>query len=274
MGSGRNERGWRLVLGWVVCAACGGVHLWLGWHDKVLQRDNVAIKSYALSLVEGLPTGSVVLTKGDLTIYPTRYVQACLGVREDVIVMDQEVMGYDWYIPRVRRLHTHIIFPAGVRLRPVGAPGRCSQYGENRECVRYEGVFNLMQFFSKNLAATARGQVFLVDPKSGDHSFEADFRLEPHGMLQRVVPRAAPLPATASEWVTHLQKVLARHVTKVLNASRDFQDPESWEVLVHAEAAEGNHRYIYIYAYVSIYANVCIERYIYMYIYICIYICM
>ena len=25
-------------------------------------------------------------------------MQACLGVREDVVVMDQEVMGYDWYV--------------------------------------------------------------------------------------------------------------------------------------------------------------------------------
>jgi len=142
-----------------------------------------------------------------------------------VIVMDQEVMGYNWYIPCVRRLHTHIIFPAGVRLRPVGAPGRCSQYGENRDCVRNAGVFNLKQFFSKNFTTTARGQVFLVDPKSGDHSFEADFRLKPHGMLQRVVPRAAPLPPTASECVMHLEKVLARHVTKVLPVPFKIRSP-------------------------------------------------
>jgi hypothetical protein len=50
-------------------------------------------------------------------------MQACLGIRPDVIVMDQEVMGYDWYIPRVRRRHTSIVFPPGVRLRPVGPPG-------------------------------------------------------------------------------------------------------------------------------------------------------
>jgi len=170
----------RTAAGWLVCTISAGMQVGLGWAEMDLQRTNVAIKAYGLALVEGLPETSVVLTKGDLTIYPTRYVQACLGVRPDVVVMDQEVMGYDWYIPRVRRAHTEVVFPPGVRLRPVGPRGRCAEVavpggsGSDKldPCARYEGVFNLMQFFTSNFAKTARGHIFIVDPKTGDHSFQ------------------------------------------------------------------------------------------------------
>ena len=46
-----------------------------------------------------------------LSFQPNRYVQACLGMRGDVTVMDQEIMGYEWYIPRVRKLLTQVSFP-------------------------------------------------------------------------------------------------------------------------------------------------------------------
>jgi len=232
---------------------CGSVQVWLGWEERALQRQNEAIKLYGLALVEGLPRESVVLTKGDLTIYPTRYVQACLGVREDVVVMDQEVMGYDWYIPRVRRHHSGIRFPPGVRLRPVGKPGRCVRSAPagmsgphatqgGGSCAEYDGVFNLQQLFASNHGKVSGGQFFIVDPKSGDHSFEASFRLEPHGMLQRVVARTAPAPPNARRFGEQLRRPLAEHATRLLEASRPFKDQESWEVLVHAEAAEGYHR--------------------------------
>jgi len=32
-------------------------------------------------------------------------------MRGDVTVMDQEIMGYEWYIPRVRKLLTQVSFP-------------------------------------------------------------------------------------------------------------------------------------------------------------------
>ncbi|KAJ1477383.1 hypothetical protein T484DRAFT_1821534 [Baffinella frigidus] len=98
------------------------------------QRNNVAVRTYATSLIARLPQGSLLLTKGDLTVYPSRYVQACLGLRldvtaclglrPDVTVMDQEVMGYDWYIPRARERFSNVTFPPGERLRPRGKPGR------------------------------------------------------------------------------------------------------------------------------------------------------
>jgi hypothetical protein len=39
------------------------------------QRGNTAVRTYATALIARLPRESVLLTKGDLTVYPSRYVQ-------------------------------------------------------------------------------------------------------------------------------------------------------------------------------------------------------
>ena len=248
---------------WLACGVIAVVQVWAGWEAQSLNRGNTAIRAYARSLLVSLPRDALLLTKGDLSIYPTRYLQACLGVRPDVIVMDQEVMGYDWYIPRVRRRHVRIVFPPGERLRPVGKPGRCLRFapttgvavdtasassgvrkrkGSDDMCEAFEGVFNLQQLFAANRAAAASGRLFILDPKSGDDSFAVDFRLEPHALAQAVVPSSTPLPADADAWAGRLQGLLDSFARPVLGESERFRDGESWEALVFAEAAEGFHR--------------------------------
>ena len=248
---------------WLASGVIAVVQVWAGWEAQSLNRGNTAIRAYARSLLVSLPRDALLLTKGDLSIYPTRYLQACLGVRPDVIVMDQEVMGYDWYIPRVRRRHARIVFPPGERLRPVGKPGRCLRFapttgvavdtasassgvrkrkGSDDMCEAFEGVFNLQQLFAANRAAAASGRLFILDPKSGDDSFAVDFRLEPHALAQAVVPSSTPLPADADAWAGRLQGLLDSFARPVLGESERFRDGESWEALVFAEAAEGFHR--------------------------------
>jgi hypothetical protein len=75
-GGGAGRRGGDKRLGLLLCVVCAWLQIWLSVEERMLQRRNTAIKAYALALIEGLPQGSLLLTKGDLTIYPTRYVQA------------------------------------------------------------------------------------------------------------------------------------------------------------------------------------------------------
>ena len=61
------------------------------------------------------------------------------AVREDVVVMDQEVMGYDWYIPRVRRHHSPERFRAHAASAGSLRVGRAACVGARRTARRRHG---------------------------------------------------------------------------------------------------------------------------------------
>jgi len=56
----------------------------------------------------------VLLVYGDLISNAARYVQACEGVRPDVVILDQEMMTKPWYIERARREFPDVSFPGAI----------------------------------------------------------------------------------------------------------------------------------------------------------------
>lgn len=131
---------------------------------------------------------------------------------------------------------------------------------EGQACSAYEGVFNLAEFFESNIDRTP---LFIVDPKTGDTSYQENFELEPHGLLQRVRRKGDTLLKSQSEsvggdalsaapvesgvglerWSEQLVSIL-RRIDYVGKDSERFADAESWEGLVRAEYHEGYHRCI------------------------------
>mmetsp|Transcript_33025 Transcript_33025/g.104424 ORF Transcript_33025/g.104424 Transcript_33025/m.104424 type:complete len:771 (-) Transcript_33025:1513-3825(-) len=233
----------QLPLSVAVVVIVTSLQLMSGWKNRD-QSDNFAIKTFAMSLLHDLPNRSVLLTKGDLTVYPIRYLQVCLFLRPDLVVMDQEVMGYDWFIRRARKRFAHVSFPPGARLRPVGPQGFCEEEAKERKgkCIRFGGVFNLREFFDENMKRRRkkRREVFIVDPKDNDNSFHGRYELLPHGYVQRVFPRDEKLSSSAEEWAEEMMKKLL--AVDVITASDRFDDLETWEALVREEASEGFHR--------------------------------
>lgn len=72
---------------------------------------------YASALLDPLPANAVLLVRGDLLSNAVRCAQAA-GARPDVVVLDQELLTYPWY---VARRGGAVVFPA-ARWNP-GMPG-------------------------------------------------------------------------------------------------------------------------------------------------------
>lgn len=61
-----------------------------------------------------------MLTLGDLPGNAARYVQICDGFREDVRIIDLEMLTFDWYVPMLGHHARGVKFP-GERPNPQGS---------------------------------------------------------------------------------------------------------------------------------------------------------
>ncbi len=52
------------------------------------------VRDYGAEILRAAPPGAVLFTKGDLITNTTRYLQLAEGMRPDVRVIDQELLGY------------------------------------------------------------------------------------------------------------------------------------------------------------------------------------
>ena len=94
-----------IPVGALGCALVGILACWqigtnFAEHDE---STNYYIRDYGYTILNPLPAGSVLLTKGDLVINSVRFVQSFDHFRQDdVLVLDQEMMTYAWYISNIR----------------------------------------------------------------------------------------------------------------------------------------------------------------------------
>lgn len=86
------------------------------------RHTSTLVRSYGVEILRAAPPGSLLLTKGDLITSPMRYLQAVEGLRPDVRIVDQELLGLPWYGALVRETHPEIVLP-GPRFMPGSADG-------------------------------------------------------------------------------------------------------------------------------------------------------
>ena len=91
-----------------------GLMAWqIGAHYTALDRSRSAyIDLYGRAFLVGMPANSTLLVQGDINVHAIRYLQACEGLRPDILFLDQVLMGFRWF-PRQTRRH---LLQAGVVL--------------------------------------------------------------------------------------------------------------------------------------------------------------
>ena len=91
-----------------------GLMAWqIGAHYTALDRSRSAyIDLYGRAFLVGMPANSTLLVQGDINVHAIRYLQACEGLRPDILFLDQVLMGFRWF-PRQTRRH---LLRAGVVL--------------------------------------------------------------------------------------------------------------------------------------------------------------
>ena len=73
--------------------------------------ENKIVETYGKAILDGLPPNSIVLLSGDVESYSTRYLRYCEGYRDDVDVIDSEMLGYPWFKETHQHGLKHFIFP-------------------------------------------------------------------------------------------------------------------------------------------------------------------
>jgi hypothetical protein len=166
--------------------------------------DDLSVRRYGLALLDQ-PAGALVLTQGDLIGNTMRELQACEGVHAELLVVDQQLLTYDWYVARLRRAEPTLALPEGTRWHPTDA-----------------GTFTLQQLL---LANAQRPLIVCGGFKAGDVT---TFRAVPWGLCERLLPPGAAFDAEA--WFHESEARLP-----ALDWSAPHAPEGSWEAVVRRD---------------------------------------
>ncbi|CAH6779146.1 Tmem260 [Phodopus roborovskii] len=176
------------------------------------QRTNNVIDQFARNLLNSMPRDAIILLRGDLPGNSLRYLHYCEGMRPDVSLVDQEMMTYEWYLPKMARHLPGVHFP-GDRWNPV-------------EGVLPSGMvtFNLYHFLEMNKQKEA---FVCIGIHEGDPTWKRDYSLWPWGSCDKLVP--SRIVFNPEEWI--------KRTKSIYNWTEEYGrfDPSSWESVANEE---------------------------------------
>ncbi|NXV91894.1 TM260 protein, partial [Calonectris borealis] len=198
-------------LEWLSALALVASQVWANY-SACDQSNNYVVDKFARNLLSSMPTGAVILLRGDLPGNALRYVHYCEGMRPDITLVDQEMMTYEWYLPKLAKHLPGVYFP-GNRWNPV-------------EGVLPDGTlaFNLHRFLKVN----KHKEVFVcIGLHEGDSTWRRSYSLWPWGTCEKLVP--SDVVFDPGEWIN-----LTRNLYNWTEDYRSFK-PSSWEAVANEE---------------------------------------
>ncbi|NXT35965.1 TM260 protein, partial [Pelecanoides urinatrix] len=198
-------------LEWLSALALVASQVWANY-SACDQSNNYVVDKFAKNLLSSMPTGAVVLLRGDLPGNALRYVHYCEGMRPDITLVDQEMMTYEWYLPKLAKHLPGVYFP-GNRWNPV-------------EGVLPNGTlaFNLHRFLKVN----KHKEVFVcIGLHEGDSTWRRSYSLWPWGTCEKLVP--SDVVFDPGEWIN-----LTRNLYNWTEDYHSFK-PSSWEAVANEE---------------------------------------
>ncbi|XP_045436255.1 transmembrane protein 260 isoform X4 [Pipistrellus kuhlii] len=176
------------------------------------QKTNYVIDKFAKNLLASMPHDAIILLRGDLPGNSLRYMHYCEGLRPDISLVDQEMMTYEWYLPKMAKHLPGVNFP-GDRWNPV-------------EGVLPSGMvtFNLYHFLEIN----KQKETFVcIGIHEGDPTWQKNYSLWPWGSCDKLVP--SEIVFNPEEWIK-----LTRNIYNWTEKYGRF-DPSSWESVANEE---------------------------------------
>ncbi|NXV47265.1 TM260 protein, partial [Uria aalge] len=196
---------------WLSALALVTSQIWANY-SACDQSNNYVVDKFARNLLSSMPTGAVILLRGDLPGNALRYLHYCEGMRPDITLVDQEMMTYEWYLPKLAKHLPGVYFP-GNRWNPV-------------EGVLPDGTlaFNLHRFLKVN----KHKEVFVcIGLHEGDSTWRRSYSLWPWGTCEKLVP--SDVAFDPEEWI--------RLTRNLYNWTEDYGSfkPSSWEAVANEE---------------------------------------
>ncbi|XP_021557160.1 transmembrane protein 260 isoform X3 [Neomonachus schauinslandi] len=176
------------------------------------QRTNYVIDKFAKNLLASMPRDAIILLRGDLPGNSLRYMHYCEGLRPDISLVDQEMMTYEWYLPKMAKHLPGVNFP-GDRWNPV-------------EGILPGGMvtFNLYHFLEIN---KQKKTFVCIGIHEGDPTWKKNYSLWPWGSCDKLVP--SEIVFNPEEWIK-----LTRNIYNWTAEYGRF-DPSSWESVADEE---------------------------------------
>jgi hypothetical protein len=213
----------RAAIGFIAASTIGVSIMLLNFHEMDLSQDTYAA-DYIKGLLAPLPPNAILLTKGDATAYPMRYVQNVLRFRTDVTCLDQETMGFPWATDRIRTLLHHVITLPPLPLRRLRPNGK--------------DAFNLAQLLDLN----RNRSIYIIDAKDGDKSWASEYRFVPMGGANLVQRRATAPPSDPAVYLMQGLEAF-RHLQPLTRIDIPTKfDYDTWEALFREEYWAARHR--------------------------------
>nr|XP_015091028.1 transmembrane protein 260 isoform X2 [Vicugna pacos] len=176
------------------------------------QSTNYVIDKFAKNLLASVPHDAIILLRGDLPGNSLRYMHYCEGLRPDISLVDQEMMTYEWYLPKMAKHLPGVKFP-GNRWNPV-------------EGILPSGMvtFNLYHFLEIN----KQKETFVcIGIHEGDPTWKKNYSLWPWGSCDKLV--SSEIVFNPEEWIK-----LTRNMYNWTEEYGRF-DPSSWESVANEE---------------------------------------
>eukprot|EP00004_Rigifila_ramosa_P007806 TRINITY_DN18996_c0_g1_i1.p1 TRINITY_DN18996_c0_g1~~TRINITY_DN18996_c0_g1_i1.p1 ORF type:complete len:706 (-),score=171.02 TRINITY_DN18996_c0_g1_i1:14-2131(-) len=183
----------------------------LGWKINDNSQNWISL-DYGKEILDPLPHGALLLTRGDLSTNSVRYLKFCENYRTDVTILDMEMMSWDWYGDMQLQNTPNVKFPG------------------HHYHVSQPRTFNISRFLSANLDRFP-GIYVSGGLKEGDNSAAKTHDMWAHGMTTRVYP--AGVRPDLDQWEKDSRA--AAPDLKKWKLKLGTPVPDSWEANVEAK---------------------------------------
>nr|DBA14368.1 TPA: hypothetical protein GDO54_005350 [Pyxicephalus adspersus] len=148
------------------------------------QSSNYVVEAFGRNILSSFPLNAIILLRGDLPGNSLRYLHYCEGLRPDLSLVDQEMMTYEWYVPKTAKHLPNVHFP-GNRWNPI-------------ETKLPDGTktFSLHRFLKVN---EDKGVFVCIGLNEGDPTWRKSYTLWPWGTCEKIVSKNTVF--NAEEWV-------------------------------------------------------------------------
>ncbi|XP_029140430.1 transmembrane protein 260, partial [Protobothrops mucrosquamatus] len=176
------------------------------------QSNNNVVDRFAMNLLSSMPPDAIILLRGDLPGNSLRYLHHCEGIRPDITLVDQEMMTYHWYLPKLAKHLPGVTFP-GDHWNPVEGP-----------LPDGTTTFNLHHFLKVN---RHKDTFVCIGLHEGDPTWKKDYSLWPWGSCDKLVSSKAPFDPEM--WIERTQNLY--------NWTEEYGrfDSSSWELVANEE---------------------------------------
>lgn len=186
------------------------------------QSKNNYFNKYALSILETLPSNSLLLLNYDQQWTSVRYLQECEGVRKDITSLNLSMMTFEWWQTK-HDLYDDVSFPG-------------THYTKGNTLPWANGGFTFSEFIDANVEHFGSnifigGRINFEDP-----AFSENYEEEPFGLVRKIQGRSNTIASAESYRQDSLQvwKTIANHLASDIPCEKKY--PQStWEWTIRRE---------------------------------------